>query len=72
MRVVGEVADLIDRQEARPEIAPEAVVEGAGRFLSGEIEDQIGRGEEAGRVAGQDCFVDQVFGRAGNVSTSPA
>ena len=41
------------------------MLECAGGLLSGEIEDQISGGEEAGGVAGQDRFVDQVFGNHG-------
>ena len=40
MRVIGEIADLVDREEAGAKIAPEAVLERAGGLLPGEIEDQ--------------------------------
>jgi hypothetical protein len=63
--VIGQVADLVDREKARSEIAAEPVLQGAGGLLPGEIEDQIGGGEKGGRVAGEDRFVDQVFRKWG-------
>ena len=54
MGVVGKIAHLVDRQQRRSEIAPQAVLQGASGFLSCEIEDQIGRCEETRRVAGPD------------------
>jgi hypothetical protein len=41
------------------------MLEGARRFLSREIEDQISRGEEARGVPGQDGLVDEILGEHG-------
>jgi len=46
----------------RPQVAAEAVLEGAGGFLAREVEDQISSGEKARRVAGEDGLVDQILG----------
>ena len=62
VRVIGEIADLVDREEAGAEIAAQAVLERAGGVLPGEIEDQIGGGEEARGVAGEDRLVDEILG----------
>ena len=61
VRVVGEVADFVDREEAGSEIAPEPMLERAGGLLLCEIEDKIGGGQETGGMAGQERFVDQVL-----------
>ena len=51
MRIVGDVADLVDREKGRSQEAAEAPLERAGGFLASEIEDEIGRGEESLRSA---------------------
>jgi len=62
VRVVGEVSDLVNREKTGSQIGPQAMLERAGGFLPRQIQNQIGGGEEAGRVAGQDRFVDQILG----------
>jgi hypothetical protein len=39
VRVIGEIADLVDREQLRPQVAAETVLQSAGRFLAREVED---------------------------------
>jgi hypothetical protein len=61
--IVREVADLVDGQKGGTAVAAESMLEGAGRFLSREVEDQIGRGEEACGVPGENGLVDKILGQ---------
>ena len=62
MRVEGEIADLVDREEAGSQVATEPMLECTSGLLPCEIEDQIGCGEKARRVSGEDGFLDQIPG----------
>ena len=62
VRVVREIADLIDREERRSQVGPEAVLERAGGLLLGEVEDQVGGREEARGMAREDRLVDEILG----------
>ncbi len=62
VRVIGQVADFVDRQERGAQIGPEAVLQGAGGLLAGEVQDQIGSGQETGRVARENRLVDEILG----------
>ena len=62
MRVVGEVADLIDGEEVRARIVPQAAFEGAGGLLAVEVEHEVRRGDEQAGVAGEDGLVDEILG----------
>ena len=61
MRIIGEIADLVDREKMRPQVAAEAVLERACGLLAREVENRVSGGEEARRVAGQDGLVDQIL-----------
>jgi hypothetical protein len=65
MGIVGQVADLVDRQQAGPEICAEASLKRPRRALTGEIEDQIGGREQARRMAGEDRLVAEILGENG-------
>ena len=49
------------REQAGSHVGAQPALEGARGVLAGEIEDQIGGGDEAGGVAGEDRLVDEVL-----------
>ena len=61
VRIVGEVANLVNREQRGPRVVAEAALEGAGGLLTIEIEQQVRGGDEARGVAGQDDLVDDVL-----------
>ena len=58
--VGGEIPDFVNGEDGRAGVRAEAAFEGPGRFLGGEIEDEIGRGPQSapsgrpGRPRGED------------------
>jgi hypothetical protein len=48
--VIGQVADLVDAKQRRPTLVAEAALEGACRVLRGQIEQELGGGDEEDRV----------------------
>ena len=62
MRVIGQVADFVNGDQAGSQIGAQPPLEGAGGVLTGQVEDQIGGSEQARRVAGEDRLVDEILG----------
>ena len=59
--VVREVPELIDDHEGSPAVVAEPGIESTGRVLAGEIEKELGGGEEEYGVSLQDRFVSDVL-----------
>ena len=62
VRVIGQIADLIDRQDVRTSVGAQATLESACGVLSVQIEQQVGGGDKERGVAGQDRLVHEVLG----------
>jgi hypothetical protein len=62
VRVVAQVADLVDREETGSQVRAEPPLKRARRVLAGEVEDQIGGREQARRMAGEDRLMDEILG----------
>ena len=62
VRIVGEVANLVDGEQGGAGVVAEPAFEGAGGLLAIEIEQQVRRGDKARAVAGQDDLMDDVLG----------
>src|SRR5262245_11443778 len=60
--VEGEIAYLVEDQEADLRVALEAVLEGASGFLSGEVEQELSGGGKEHGVAGEDRLVGDILG----------
>ena len=62
MRVVGEIAHVVNGEWCRPHVRAETLLEHAGGLLLGEVEDQIRSREETRRVASKDRLMDEIVG----------
>ena len=63
--VIGQIADLIDRQDLRTRVGAQPPFEGAGGVLAIQIQQQVRGGDEERGVAGEDRLVQQVFRQHG-------
>src|SRR5712691_10042746 len=62
MGVIGEVADLVNGDQAGAQIGAEPPLQGTGGVLAGQVENQISRGDQARRVAGEDRLMHEILG----------
>jgi hypothetical protein len=62
VRVVGEIAHVVNGEWCRPHVRAETLLEHAGGLLLGEVEDQIRSREETRRVASKDRLMDEIVG----------